>query len=224
MLINCPRPFFGSKITNLLVFFVLSRKSVSGSRLLGVCMGRSGTSAYAGYAFFSHFCYVGGFGDLGDPMLPTLRRLHVLFGPVGLRRREGVRREALRGCNPRRSNAAAPSSVPKVAGRIAFALPEAGRSGGYLALAVTLTSSHHPATGSWIPPRLRPWGRWRSSQCGSARGSCSGPSELSRRARGLASCRCRLLPVQDYGLVQCCDLALHCRDGCGFGSGQGSRC
>ena len=31
-------------------------------------MGRSGTSA-----FFSHFCYVGGFGDLGDPVVPTLR-------------------------------------------------------------------------------------------------------------------------------------------------------
>ena len=30
-------------------------------------------SANAVYAVFSHFCYVGGFGDLGDPMLPTLR-------------------------------------------------------------------------------------------------------------------------------------------------------
>ena len=68
-------PFFGSKITNLLVSFDLEllRKSVSGSRLHGVCMGRSGTSAYAVYALFSHFCYVGGFGDLGDPVLPTLR-------------------------------------------------------------------------------------------------------------------------------------------------------
>ena len=34
-------------------------------------MGRSGTSAV--YALFSHFCYVGGFGDLGDPVVPTLR-------------------------------------------------------------------------------------------------------------------------------------------------------
>ena len=51
---------------NLLVFSILSRKSVSGCRLHGVCMGRSGTSAYAIYAFFSHFCY-------GDPVLPTLR-------------------------------------------------------------------------------------------------------------------------------------------------------
>ena len=38
-----------------------------------VCMGRSGTSAYAVYAFSSHFCYVGGFGNLGDPVVPTLR-------------------------------------------------------------------------------------------------------------------------------------------------------
>ena len=36
-------------------------------------MGRSGTSANAVYALFSHFCYVGGFGDLGDPVVPTLR-------------------------------------------------------------------------------------------------------------------------------------------------------
>ena len=36
-------------------------------------MGRSGTSACAVYALFSHFWYVGGFGDLGDPVVPTLR-------------------------------------------------------------------------------------------------------------------------------------------------------
>ena len=36
-------------------------------------MGRSGTSAHAVYALFGHFCYVGGFGDLGDPVVPTLR-------------------------------------------------------------------------------------------------------------------------------------------------------
>ena len=66
-------PFFGSKIMNLLGFSILSRKSVSGSRLHGVCMGRSGTSTDAVYALFSHFCYVGGFGDFGDPVVPTLR-------------------------------------------------------------------------------------------------------------------------------------------------------
>ena len=36
-------------------------------------MGRSGTSAYAFYALFRNFCYVGGFGDLSDPVVPTLR-------------------------------------------------------------------------------------------------------------------------------------------------------
>ena len=36
-------------------------------------MGRNGTSAFAVYALFSHFCYVGGFGDLGDPVVSTLR-------------------------------------------------------------------------------------------------------------------------------------------------------
>ena len=36
-------------------------------------MGRSGTSADAVYALLGHFCYVGGFGDLGDPVVPTPR-------------------------------------------------------------------------------------------------------------------------------------------------------
>ena len=36
-------------------------------------MGRSGTSAFPVMHFFSHFCYVGGFGDLGDPVVSTLR-------------------------------------------------------------------------------------------------------------------------------------------------------
>ena len=36
-------------------------------------MGWSETSPFAVYAIFSHFCYVGGFGDLGDPVVPTLR-------------------------------------------------------------------------------------------------------------------------------------------------------
>ena len=55
------------------IFSILRRKSVSAPQLYGVCMGRSGTSAYAAYALFSHFCYIGGFGHLGDPVLPTLR-------------------------------------------------------------------------------------------------------------------------------------------------------
>ena len=69
-------PFFGSKIRKSCIvwyFSILSRKSVSGSRLYGGCMGRSGTSAYAVSALLSHFCYVGGFGDLGDLVVPTVR-------------------------------------------------------------------------------------------------------------------------------------------------------
>ena len=60
-------------IESFLFFSILSRKMVSGSQLHGVCMGRSGTSAHAVYALSSHFWYVGGFGDLGDPVVPTLR-------------------------------------------------------------------------------------------------------------------------------------------------------
>ena len=67
-------PLFGVENPQSFGFFsILSRKSVSGSRLHGVFMGWSGTSAYAVYALFSHFCYVSGFGDLGDPVVPTLR-------------------------------------------------------------------------------------------------------------------------------------------------------
>ena len=66
-------PFFWVEIMNLLVFSILSRKSVSGSGLHGVCIRRSGTSADVVYALFSHFCYVGGFGDHGDPVVPSLR-------------------------------------------------------------------------------------------------------------------------------------------------------
>ena len=67
---NTP-PFFELKIMNLLVFFsILSRKSVSGSRLHGVCMGRSGTSACAVYALSSHFCYVGVLATSVTPWYP----------------------------------------------------------------------------------------------------------------------------------------------------------
>ena len=64
---------FGSKIMNLWVFLTLSRKGVFRSRLQGVYIGWSGTSANAVYALFSHFCYVGGLGDLSDPMVPIVR-------------------------------------------------------------------------------------------------------------------------------------------------------
>ena len=56
-------PFFGSKITNLLVFFDFEPKK---------CF-RVPTpwGLYAVYALLIHSCYVGGFGNLGDPV--TLR-------------------------------------------------------------------------------------------------------------------------------------------------------
>ena len=65
--------FLGRKSQIFWFFSILSRKSVSRSRLHGVCMGRSGTSAYGVYALLSHFWYVGGFGDLGDLVVRTLR-------------------------------------------------------------------------------------------------------------------------------------------------------
>ena len=67
-------PFFGSKIMNLLVFFDFEpKKFFPGPDSMGFVWGGVGRSAYAVYALFSHFCYVGGFGDLGDPVVPTLR-------------------------------------------------------------------------------------------------------------------------------------------------------
>ena len=67
-------PFFWVENHESFGFFsILSRKSHSGSRLHGVCMGRRGTSVGAVYAYSSHFCNVGGFGDLSDPVVPTLR-------------------------------------------------------------------------------------------------------------------------------------------------------
>ena len=91
-----PTPFFGSKIMNLLVFFDFEPKSVSGSRHHGVCLGRSGMSADAVYAlfFFCHFWYVGVFGDLCDPVVPTLNTKGCKWGCCDriylLRIRKGV--------------------------------------------------------------------------------------------------------------------------------------
>ena len=70
---NRPPLFWGRKSGIFWLFSILNQKSVSGSRLHGVCMGRSGTSAYAAHALFGLFWYVGGFGNLGDPVVPTLR-------------------------------------------------------------------------------------------------------------------------------------------------------
>ena len=68
-----PPLFWGRKSRIFWFFSIFSRKSDFASRLHGVCMGWSGTSTDAGYALLSHFCYVGGFGDLGDPVVPTPR-------------------------------------------------------------------------------------------------------------------------------------------------------
>ena len=40
---------------------------------MGFVWGGVGRALHAVYALFSRFCYVGGFGDLGDPVVPTLR-------------------------------------------------------------------------------------------------------------------------------------------------------
>ena len=68
-----PPPFVVSEIMNLLGFFGFEPQKCFWVPTPWVCMGRSATSVHAVYALFSHFCFVGGFGDLGDPVLPTLR-------------------------------------------------------------------------------------------------------------------------------------------------------
>ena len=68
-------PFlFGLKIMNLLVFFDFEPKRFfPGPDSMGFVWGGVGLVLFAVYALFSHFWYVGGFGDLGDPVVPTLR-------------------------------------------------------------------------------------------------------------------------------------------------------
>ena len=40
---------------------------------MGFVWGGVGRALNAVHALFGRFCYVGGFGDLGDPVVPTLR-------------------------------------------------------------------------------------------------------------------------------------------------------
>ena len=40
---------------------------------IGFVWGGVGRALMQFMNFFSHFCYVGGFGDLGDPVVSTLR-------------------------------------------------------------------------------------------------------------------------------------------------------
>ena len=39
---------------------------------MGFVWGGGGRALMQFMVFFSHFCYVGGFGDLGDHVVPTL--------------------------------------------------------------------------------------------------------------------------------------------------------
>ena len=61
---KCPPPFCVRNHESFGFFSIWSRKSISGSRLHGVCMGRSGTSAYAVYVVVSRRAKMGGGGDL----------------------------------------------------------------------------------------------------------------------------------------------------------------
>ena len=44
-----------------------------GPESMGFVWGVVGRALHAVYALFGRFCYVAGFGDLGDPVVPTLR-------------------------------------------------------------------------------------------------------------------------------------------------------
>ena len=66
-------PFFGLKIMNLLVFFDFEPKKCFRVPTLWGLYGAKWDERFAVYALFSHFWYVGGFGNLGDPVVPTLR-------------------------------------------------------------------------------------------------------------------------------------------------------
>ena len=59
---------------NLLVFFDFDPEKVFlGPDSMGLVWGGVGRALNAVYALFSCFWYVGGFGDVCDPVVPTLR-------------------------------------------------------------------------------------------------------------------------------------------------------
>ena len=62
--------FFGLKTMNLLVFFDCEGRECVPTPY-GLCRARW-DEWDAVYASFSRFCYAGVFGDLGDPVVPTL--------------------------------------------------------------------------------------------------------------------------------------------------------
>ena len=71
---NDPPPIFRSKIMNLLVVFYFEpKRCFRVPTQWGLYGAEWDERLYAVYALFGHFCYVGGFGDLKDPVLPTLR-------------------------------------------------------------------------------------------------------------------------------------------------------
>ena len=59
MLKNDTPPFWVENHVSFVFYFILSRKSISGSRLHGVCLGLSGTSAGAVYALSAFFAMLG---------------------------------------------------------------------------------------------------------------------------------------------------------------------
>ena len=66
-------PFFGSKIMNVLVFFDFEpKKCFRVPTPWGLC-ATEWDERLCSLCTFQPFCYVGGFGDLGDPVVPTLR-------------------------------------------------------------------------------------------------------------------------------------------------------
>ena len=66
-------PFLGSKIMNLLVFFDFEPKKCFRVPTPWGLYGAEWGECLCSLCTFTHFCYVGGFGDLGDPVVPTLR-------------------------------------------------------------------------------------------------------------------------------------------------------
>ena len=67
--------FFGSKITNLLVFFFdFELKKCFRVPTPWGLYGAEWDERFMQFMHFSsNFCYVGGFGDPGDPVVSTLR-------------------------------------------------------------------------------------------------------------------------------------------------------
>ena len=66
-------PFFGSKIKNLLVFFDFEPKKCFRIPTPWGLYGAEWDERLCSLCTFQPFCYVGGFGDLSDPVVPTLR-------------------------------------------------------------------------------------------------------------------------------------------------------